>query len=273
MNAPLARGGRDAGAPRKLVRLVYLDEAGTSADAETLTVAGVIVHGDDQYREIDQRFVELINKYIPEEDRLGFVFHATDIFHGSRYFDRRQPQWASREQRWPILEDLAKIIGDFELPVVLGARDKRYGDERPDPNLLHLHAALECLYGADLWLNAFAADELATVVHEDGASAKPVIRQAVRALRYPETLAPESADFFTRAYGLPFDHIIDTVHFAEKADARLLQLADLCAFTICRFLQRRSVCQPVMGVIRERTAWGEGWVSTPQLPSAEDSWS
>jgi hypothetical protein len=261
----------DAGAPDELVRMVYLDEAGTSAEAEYLTVAGVIVHGDDQYRDIDQRVVALIDKYIQREDRPGFVFHATDIFHGSRYFDRKQPQWASREQRWQILTDLAKIISDFKLPIVLGLKEKRWQGQTSH-EVMHLHAALECLYGVDLWLNAFAPNELATVVHEDGANAKPVIRKAVRALRSPETLTPESADFFTRAYGLPFDHIIDTVHFAEKGDARLLQLADLSTFMINRFIQRRSVCPPVIDVVREATAWAEGLIPTPQLPFAEEAW-
>ena len=61
------------------MRLVYLDEAGTTSTATSLAVAGVIVHGDDQWPKVDRRIVELIEKYIPEEDRLGFVFHATDL--------------------------------------------------------------------------------------------------------------------------------------------------------------------------------------------------
>jgi hypothetical protein len=243
--------------PKNLLRLVYLDEAGTTSGASWIAVAGVIVHGDQQWRDVDVRLAALIEKHIPEADRRGFVFHATDIFHGSRYFDRRNPRWKSRERRWAILEDLAQVIADLSLPVVMGSVDKRPYIESLDlsTNNMHMWSALNCLYWADLWLNAFAPDEMATVVHEDGAAAKPYIKELVRACRYPEQLPEFGSLSLADAYGLPFEHLIDTVHFVEKADARLLQLADLCAFMIGRSVQGRSVCDYVMQVIEQGTAW------------------
>lgn len=223
------------------VRLVYLDEAGTTSAANWVAVAGVIVRGDVQWREADQRIALLVDKYIPEGDRAGFIFHATDIFHGARYFDRRQPQWSTREQRWPILTELAEIIADLHLPVVVGTEDKNpFSFEPPRPSdRLHMWSALNCLYWADLWLTAFAPGELSVIVHEDGALAKPLIKDLVRACRYPELLPDFGSLSLADAYGLPFEHIIDTVHFVEKEDARLLQLADLCAFMIGRAVQGR----------------------------------
>lgn len=253
------------------MRLVYLDEAGTSAAATWIAVAGVIVQGDHQWREADRRIAALIERYIPATDRPDFAFHATDVFHGSRYFDRSQPQWATREQRWPILTDLAQILADLELPVVVGIEEKSpYWGEAPPPPTENLHtwSALNCLYWADLWLDAFAPDELATVVHEDGPLAKPLIKNLVRACRYPERMPEDGSLSIAEAYGLPFEHIIDTVHFAEKSDARLLQLADLCAFMIGRSIQGRSVCEPVMSVIGERTAWS-GQLRPTALPDVE----
>jgi hypothetical protein len=88
---------------QNLVRLIYLDETGTTSRATFLSVAGVILHGDYEWPGVDERIVALIERYIPEPDRLGFVFHATDIFHGSGYFDRRKPEWETTDQRWPIL--------------------------------------------------------------------------------------------------------------------------------------------------------------------------
>ena len=129
MNAPVNLRTRPVGGPKNLVRLVYLDEAGTTTGASWLAVAGVIVHGDQQWREADRRVAALIDKHIPKADRPGFVFHATDIFHGSRYFDRKKPEWASRERRWAILEDLAQIISDLKLPVaVAGGQVKELTD-------------------------------------------------------------------------------------------------------------------------------------------------
>lgn len=111
------------------MRLVYLDEAGTDRKAPWLCVAGVIVHGDQQWPEIDKRIGALIEKYVPPEKRPGFAFHATDIFHGSGdVFDRRKPEWADQEKRISVLLDLAGIIEDLKLPVVLGHYEKeKYG--------------------------------------------------------------------------------------------------------------------------------------------------
>jgi hypothetical protein len=243
------------------VRLVYLDEAGTTSKATWLVVAGVIVHGDRQYPEADRRIAALVEKYIPEENRLGFTFHATDIFHGSRYFDRNKPQWATREQRWPILIDLAQIIADLELPIVVGTGDKAplLGEPESSPSenadRLHVWSVINCLFWAETWLTAFSPEEMATVIHEDGAAAKPVIKRIVRLLRHPEQMIEGEGLSVAQAFSLPFDHLIDTVHFAEKADARLLQLADLSAFMIARAVQGRSVCEPVMKVLMERTDW------------------
>lgn len=263
MSLPVVGGGQYVGAPHNLVRLVYLDEAGTTSSAGSLAVAGVIVHGDDQWRVANQRIVSLIEKQIPEADRDGFVFHATDLFHGSRYFHRSKPEW-TKERRWAILEDLAQIIADLELPVVAGTHEKlisRIGDdgqlheEVRDAVDLHWVAVTDCLFWADTWLSAYAPSELATVVHEDGPEAKQTIKEAVRLFRDPNQIAPSYRDYFNRLYGLPFQNIIDTVHFAEKSDARLLQLADLCAFMVSRAVQGREVPQKVMRIILERLDW------------------
>ncbi len=106
----------------KIVRLTYLDEGGTSAREPAAVVAGVIVHGDSQLALVEERLQALATEFIPLEDRRGFVFHATDIWSGGRYFKDRE--------RWPlnkriaILEALADIPVKFELPVTVGTMQK-----------------------------------------------------------------------------------------------------------------------------------------------------
>lgn len=139
-----------------LVRLVYLDEAGTSRKEPALCVAGILVHGDHEVGELYKKLDEVKGRHIPQEDRETVIFHATDIFHGSRYFTRdRWPQ----EKRLQILTDLANIIESMHLPVVAGAYQKdSYGagvvdwDAGP-PDLkkliMHAGAAADCALWAD----------------------------------------------------------------------------------------------------------------------------
>lgn len=245
-----------------LVRLLYLDEAGTDKSAPWMCVSGVLVHGDRQWPEIDRRILALVDKYIPEPERDGFVFHATDIFHGSGYF--RREQWPVNV-RMAILAELASIIGDLKLPVTWGKYQKdKFGaevfnsDDRPDlkPNMLHQVAILDCLLWADRWLAEYAPDELATVVHEDGTPAKRFVKESLRILRSVAQMDARGFSQSTRmSLGLPLKRIIDTVHFAEKPDARPLQLADLCAFSLGRTLKDNPVPAEILTPIIANLVW------------------
>jgi hypothetical protein len=65
-------------------------------------------------------------------------------------------------------------------------------------------------------------------------------------------------------FGLPLRRIIDTVHFAEKADAQPLQLADLCAFVLGRGLKANWVPEYALGTIWRHMQWVAG-VSRPEI--------
>jgi Protein of unknown function (DUF3800) len=257
------------------VRLVYLDEAGTDFKAPVLAVAGVLVHGDYEWPEVDKRIRRLIDEFIPEPDRPGFVFHATDIFHGSGYFDRRKQEWDSLDKRLPIINGLASIIDDLGLPVVFGHYTKdKYGigvlTGQEDPKILgamvHGNAAADCLIQADRWLERFAPDELATVVHEDGAATKVLIKRAVSVLRNPDFHGGLSTEELSEL-GMPLKRIIDTVHFADKGDARPLQLADLCAFVLGRALKDMPIPVQAFRVIWKLSRWHQ----KPTVPKSEPS--
>jgi hypothetical protein len=259
--------GRDPLLGHNLVRLVYLDEGGTDFRAPVLTVAGVLVHGDYEYPEIDKRILALIDQFIPEQDRLGFIFHATDVFHGSRYFDRRKPQWDTLEKRIPIIDGLAAIIDDLSLPIVAGnyKRDK-YGpdhsiwdgppNEQQKNKFLHSSAVMDTLIRADRWLDKFSPSELAAVVHEDGTPAKRMIKRVVRTMRSRDQMLAAGFDMEgLERQNLPLKRIIDTVHFAEKADARPLQLADLCAFVLARGFKGSAVPVHATNIIWKHLRW------------------
>ena len=252
MSAPVSAAG-PVRAPllgHNLVRLLYLDEAGTDAKAPMMCVAGVLVHGDKEWPEIHRRLRGLLEDYLPEEDRPGRVFHATDIFHGSDYFDRRKPEWP-QERRFKLLRDIAAIIADLKLPLTVGFLNKtrfataarQAGLEVPDDKFMHNVAAFDCLVWADYWLQIHAPDELATVVHEDRPGVKERIKYSLRAAR-GDLPAIEGVPYSPADPSIPLKHIIDTIHWAEKPDALPLQLADLCAFTFYRVMKGPGPWRP-----------------------------
>jgi hypothetical protein len=148
-----------------------------------------------------------------------------------------------------LLDDLARIIEDLSLPVVFGYYNRAQlksanvyvsiQKNKRSPAIQAL-AIMDCLIRADAWLESSAPRELATVVHEDGTKVKPIIKRLARTARSKDYMKTASLRGLTLE-GLPLKRIIDTVHFADKADARPLQLADLCAFIIMRVLKKGSL--------------------------------
>jgi len=264
------------------VRLIYLDEAGTDHKAPVVGVGGVLIHGDRNWPEVDAYIRALIDKHIEPAYREGFVFHAKDIYHGSKYFDRNKPEWADRTKREAVLSDLATIIEVLGLHVIFGRYERAnplYRQVmRPDitpgefTNFLHQMAAADCLSQADKWLEAHAPDELATVIHEDGTAAKTLIKRTIGILRSPEEMARSGIpDDQQRNFSFPLRRIIDTVHFAEKAEARPLQLADLVAFTFSRALGGRHVPPDVLNPLLKRITWIADPTLKPAPPEGQPS--
>ena len=83
MSAVRAFGGGPLEGNR-LVRLVYVDEAGISNPKQEpfLVVAAVIVDGDRQLRGVMRQLDKIVDRHIPQGHQTDFVFHATELFNG-----------------------------------------------------------------------------------------------------------------------------------------------------------------------------------------------
>ena len=123
------------------------------------------------------------------------LFHATDIYHGSGYFDR--DVWP-RELRNQILFDLSDIIQAMHLPVVAGTYIKN------DPSTflakagpitgysmeetMQMFATCDCVLRADGWLAIYEPDERAVVIAEDTNRIKPMMKLAIRTFKSIELM-------------------------------------------------------------------------------------
>lgn len=103
--------------------------------------------------------------------------------------------------------------------------------------MAHALAFAECAFRAQKWLSTYSANELAMFIAEDAGKVRRFIKKIHTLLR------DQDSEFF-RLPGVelePLSNVIDTIHFAEKNETSILQLADLSAFLMKRYFMERPV--------------------------------
>ena len=266
MNVPLVRvidGSPLAG--RRLVRIVYLDESGTSREERQAVVAGVVIDGDNQLIAVEEHIERLVDRYIPEEDRENFFFHATNIFSGNKYYKDRNV-WPL-DRRLEILHDLVEIPRKFEIPVVFGycprnelitAPSDFAVDERARDAVVHSIAFFQCACVVEKIMRELWPDEVALLIAEDRPEVRATVRDVHSWMRSGKAPSHEDAGEY-----LPLSHIRDTVHWAGKMQSRHLQLADICAFIIRGHLDGHPSNPPLYRKLRPMMA---------VYPKTDDEW-
>jgi len=244
----------------RIVRFVYLDESGISVNEPVTVVGGVIINADLQYMAVKQRVGELIDKYVPLEDRLGFVFHAKDLFHGSgKIFDKRKyPRDMSRE----ALKVLLGIPAEFQLPIVCGHIRKRSTagmtkqEQRGEPSKNQAMAFSLCALAAEKYMRHIAdPSEVASLTVENNDETRQAVK-LMHLLLSGRHFSPVAGDLvsviidFANGY-VPIRRIVDIVLFAEKDHAFLLQLADACALMLRYFFEGRTSAEEFLDVLTQ----------------------
>jgi len=254
----------------KIVRLAYLDEAGISNPTHEpfLIVAGISINADNQFKAVETHLDELAKKHIPEEKRGRFAFHAMELFHGTKNFQRKD--WPF-EKRLEILDDLAAIPSKFDLPICFGVTDRNWAkspEVLPNPTapslmeqIIHAHAFFKFVLQLEVTMRATAHDEVAMLIAEDRDVVRKMLKTAHAILRGRAPAQFRNAlDGLKESGGLqvfdkllPLERIVETVHFAQNGESSLLQVADICAFAIKRHLMKASHSQrlydPISGQI------------------------
>lgn len=238
----------------KIVRLVYVDEAGLSNPKHEpfVVVCGVVVDADKKLIAVERAIQKLIDRHIPEPSRPNFVFHAKELFNGGgKVFKRNDPDWPL-SKRLSIANDIARLPAKFDLPLAFGFIEKAamsqtamtmFGPSVEKTTAAHVMAFISCAMQVEHWMRANASQEVCLMVVEDNQTARQLITEQQHAQQDPllnENLSPELGKHF------PFRKIKEVPLFAGKQQSKVLQLADFCAYVFKRIR---------MGDRRYRDVW------------------
>lgn len=247
-----------------LVRLIYTDEAGTSAKEPVCVVVAIIVHGDHQWRPLEADMRRIVAERVPEHIKDNFVFHATEVFSGGKRVKRHE--WAF-EERLDFLKEILCLPLVHDVPIAVGIEFKKDWSSDIDlssmklPNtrpltsnqFSHLMAFNTCMERADLFLRKYLGGaEIGSVIAEDLPEMKKFLSAYGLMHREPGgqfTMAAahlrpekwqEALEINPEPIDYRIDHIVDVPHFVSKGKAPLLQIADACAFAFRHCLSKND---------------------------------
>ena len=259
-----------------LLRYIYLDEAGTSANEPVTIVAGIIVDADTQWRAAEAKVNELLQE-VPEKLQKDFIFHAKDIS-GSR---KNRDIW-SDSGRLSLLTNMMAVPRLLNIPIVIGMVRRRF--TVPEEFLLkklkmeqfhHLMAFQLCLAKADMYIRDYAGpNEVASVIVEDLPDMPRYLPIVLKQLReQPLTLLEEylsptqeevASGIVLQNGEISSSRIVDDIHFLGKTKAPLLQVADACAFGFRRYFAKQGngnlFLESMLGGVLNEADW-DGYVN------------
>jgi hypothetical protein len=224
--------------------MIFFDAAGLSNPRHEpyIVIAGVVIHGDRQWKPLADYLAALADKYAPPEHRDGFVFHATELFSGGKIFPRDK---YPKEWRWKVLDELMSIPEKFGLPIVWGHVPR--SEVMPGGSLAasdffekigvkpHIQGQMLAFTMAasvaEQWMRLKAGpSEIAAMFMEDDHESRMFLKVVQRLITDPKKygrFAPEFEPF-------KLTKIIYPIHFELKTDSSALQVADVAAFAIKR---------------------------------------
>lgn len=233
------------------MKYLYVDEAGKSRKETNTVVVGVIVDADKQWREAERAITALADEFVPEHLRKGFYFHAVDVYAGGREVEG----WPL-EQRLRLISGMLKTPRIMNMPLTLGMvrRDppaQKIGRFEPH-EMDHIDAFMNMVVCADRYMRRESGrDEVLTVVCEDVERVKDACRALVAHVRANPIKFDPSLLVLTedeQKHGpdggeYAITRIVDTIHFVEKKNGPLLQIADACAYAFKRYFEGKSRSQ------------------------------
>jgi hypothetical protein len=146
-------------------------------------IAGIAVNADNQFKEVESYLDSLLHTHVSEPD--GIVFHAMELWHGTKQFHR--DHWPL-EKRLEILDDLAHVPRKFGLPIFYGSTNRLEIRSTLPPlmgtpirqNMLegavHAHSFLHFIAQLETFMRANYPNEVEMLIAED----RPEVRNTVK---------------------------------------------------------------------------------------------
>lgn len=232
----------------ELMRYVFMDEAGTSAVEPVSVVVGLIADADNHVMTGEALALEVL-KLLPAVVRQDFVFHATNVFAGGKHRDL----WSFND-RLAFLKFMMSIPRRVGMAICLGVHWRGAVDwsKESTPTTLtdaqtdHYLAFINCVGVADRSIRRHAGPrEVATIVAEDIPEMRKQLKWGLHWLREqgihlsPDhlrtTVADEEAGYLVQSGSLQVSRIRKAIHFVEKPDDPMVQVADACAYGFRRY--------------------------------------
>lgn len=224
----------------RFVRMAFLDESGVGSIRKDthVVIGGVIVNADMQIPALQAYLRDMLGAMVPKGEKRPDHLHAKDIYWGTGEFPK--DKW-SEVLRFAILDELASIPKQFDLPVVWGAKCRQqFVNDHPGlkqgEELVSSYsiAAMVALIQIERYMRSETTDEVASVFFENNNQIAKRAKQSFRFLRKAEAASMGSV----AGVQLPLRKIFDTPSYQDKNDASILQLADFCAFARKRCIQK-----------------------------------
>ncbi|MFQ5764035.1 MAG: DUF3800 domain-containing protein [Rhodospirillales bacterium] len=240
------------------LRHIYFDESGVGQEPH-LVVAGVMMHVDDQYRNLQKYILDMADNLVGERP-LDFSFHAKELWHGGKFFKREE--W-SREKRLEILGHLADVPEKYQFQILYACLERaEYPPEDPENRKSRLRALkkchalcfLSCLSQTNRFMKEFHQGEMAFAVVEDHADHRSILRDTANLLGDPR-LAPAIENDPNISWE-PFTHLVEEPLFQKKSGSSPLQIADVCAFILRRHFAGDQYIVPFIERIKPRLVAG-----------------
>jgi Protein of unknown function (DUF3800) len=236
------------------MRNIYTDEAGTAANEAVSVVLALIVNPDTQWFPVVAALAILYQRYVPDQYRTGFAFHARKLSGQNKY-----PGW-DYEDRKSLMRAVMTLPSKFNIPIALGATRRGRNDWSKWPEkkmnsaqVDHFWAFTLCMGTCNRFLGEECSDELGQVIAEDIPEMRRYLRKSVNLLRSRPLVLDRDArgpdDPPTHTFR--GDRMIDEVHFLDRSNAPFLQIADACAFGLRRYITGHDKEDFVKAVLAE----------------------